>query len=39
MKNAGKDSVRIQTNDGCAFCKSGESIFVWADKIVRVWES
>ena len=39
VKNLGKEIVRIQTNDGCAFCKGGESIFIWADEIVKIWES
>lgn len=39
VKNNGKESIRMQTDDGCIYCKAGECVFVWADEIVRVWEA
>jgi hypothetical protein len=38
MKNNGRESVRILTDDGCAYCKSGDNLFIWADSIKKVWE-
>lgn len=26
------------TDDGCAYCKGNENLFVWADKIDRIWD-
>ena len=39
VKNNSRDNIRILTNEGCLYCKSGDNLFVWADKILKVWES
>lgn len=39
VKNTKREGVRIQTDDGCAFCKGNDSCWVWADSILRVFPS
>lgn len=31
--------MRIRTEDGCAYCKFGEAIFLWAEKVEAVWDA
>lgn len=38
VKNSGREGVRIFTDDGCAYCKGNENLFVWANKIDRIWD-
>lgn len=39
IKNNSKDNIRIQTDDGCCYCRNGDGLFVWAKEIKRVWEA
>ena len=31
--------LRVQTDDGTCQVKAGQSIWIWAEQIVKVWEA
>lgn len=38
VRNIGKESVRIQTTEGCSYCRYGDCQFVWAERIIKIFE-
>ena len=31
--------IRIQTLDGCEYCKGNSSVWIWSEEIVKFWEA
>ena len=31
--------IRIQTEEGCEYCRGNSTVWVWGQEIVKVWET
>ena len=39
IKNDTNSYIRIETDDGCTYCRNLESVWVWSKQIKRIWFS